>query len=366
MKTNRYFGAALILALALAGLAIVNSSFTSFAQGTLTPPGAPAPTMKTLSQIEPRTPISSTPFTITSSGSYYLTTNLSVTSGNAITVSASGVTLDLNGFTLSSTEASPSGVGVQINFGSRDVTIFNGHIRGGVTNNGSNVYGGPGFASGIHGVLTNILVSHVTVSGCLQDGINLDAENTTVVEDCVVQTVGNFVIWASTVERSSAIDCGGHAIIGDQITDCRGVSGNMVGILCEVSAVGCYGQSGTDTGIGATTAQNCYGVSGSSVGLGATTAQNCYGYSGSNVGINADVAQNCYGYSGGSGQALNASYTAIGCYASSSSGIAISTTVANNCVAICGGNGTAIKATIGIGCFAVGGTNDIVNKYNMP
>ncbi len=46
------------------------------AQGGLTPPGAPAPTMMTLAQIEPRTPISSLPFAITNAGSYYLTTNL--------------------------------------------------------------------------------------------------------------------------------------------------------------------------------------------------------------------------------------------------------------------------------------------------
>src|SRR5262249_30290848 len=75
-------------------------------QGPLTPPGAPAPTMKTLDQIEARTPISSAPFTITNSGSYYLTTNLSVSTGNAITIATNGVTLDLNGFTISSTAAS--------------------------------------------------------------------------------------------------------------------------------------------------------------------------------------------------------------------------------------------------------------------
>jgi hypothetical protein len=54
---------------------------TVFAQGSLTSPGAPAPTMKTLAQIEPRTPISSAPFTISVPGSYYLTTNLTFSVG---------------------------------------------------------------------------------------------------------------------------------------------------------------------------------------------------------------------------------------------------------------------------------------------
>ena len=45
-------------------------------QGSLTPPGAPGETMKALAQVEPRTPISSLPYTISESGSYYVTGNL--------------------------------------------------------------------------------------------------------------------------------------------------------------------------------------------------------------------------------------------------------------------------------------------------
>ncbi len=72
---------------------------SAFAQGPLTPPGAPAPTMKTLDQIRPGIPITNLPFTISSWGHYYLTGNLTVFDTNqpAITVSAGGVTIDLNG-----------------------------------------------------------------------------------------------------------------------------------------------------------------------------------------------------------------------------------------------------------------------------
>jgi len=55
----------------------------AFSQGPLTPGGTPTPTMKTLTQIEPRTPIESLPFTITQPGSYYLTKNLAGVSGRA-------------------------------------------------------------------------------------------------------------------------------------------------------------------------------------------------------------------------------------------------------------------------------------------
>lgn len=66
----------------------------AFGQGSLIPPAPPSPTMRTLAQLEVRTPISSAPFTITEAGSYYLTTNLTISAGNAITIAASGVTLD--------------------------------------------------------------------------------------------------------------------------------------------------------------------------------------------------------------------------------------------------------------------------------
>jgi len=79
--------------------------------------------MKTLDQVEARTPISSAPFTINASGSYFLAGNLPVASGNGVTVNADNVTLDLNGFTIASTASPASGTGVRITGNGRNVTI---------------------------------------------------------------------------------------------------------------------------------------------------------------------------------------------------------------------------------------------------
>src|SRR5678815_1587099 len=106
--TNHCFGLS-ITALALL-LSTLNPQLSSvLAQGPLTPPGAPAPTMKTLDQVEPRVAINATNtpgdddslFKITQPGSYYLTGNITGVAGkHGIEIAASGVTLDLNGFDL--------------------------------------------------------------------------------------------------------------------------------------------------------------------------------------------------------------------------------------------------------------------------
>ena len=80
-------------------LPVFFTSTNALSQGSLLPSGGPAPTMKSLDQIEPRAPISSLPHTITASGSYYVVSNL-VSSGDGISIETGNVTVDLNGHTL--------------------------------------------------------------------------------------------------------------------------------------------------------------------------------------------------------------------------------------------------------------------------
>jgi hypothetical protein len=94
--------------------------------------------MKTLTQIEPRTPIGSatTPgdsfslFTITQPGAYYLTTNLTGVSGKiGIGIASDHVTLDLNGFAVIGVSGSSVGIAV-MDTSHTNIAVRNGSVRG--------------------------------------------------------------------------------------------------------------------------------------------------------------------------------------------------------------------------------------------
>ena len=105
------------------------------AQGSLTPPGAPAPIFKTLDQIEPRTDVATLPgtatveFTITQPGSYYLSRNISTGKNTAINISAANVTLDLKGFQITRSGGA-TGNAIVVGITAHRVTIRNGTILG--------------------------------------------------------------------------------------------------------------------------------------------------------------------------------------------------------------------------------------------
>ncbi len=317
MKTKTACAAALIV-----GLSILHLP-GAFGQGALTPPpGVPAPTMKTLAQVEARTPIDPTqpgfalPYTIGTSGSYYLTKNLAVTSGNAIVISASNVTLDLNGFTISSSASPAGGTAIAPGPSLTDITILNGHIAGSFQH-------GIRYAGAL-GVLKNVRVEGVSVSGCSGDGINLGNFSSIVIDRCTVQQAGVQGIVGGSVNNSVAESCGSTGITAKSATNSVGsCSGSERGIFAK-TAVNCVGESATGTGLDADSATGCWGQStafnSTGTGLNAATATGCYGYNsnGSGIGLRATSANGCYGF-GNLGTGLNAT-TASGCYGYNSGG----------------------------------------------
>lgn len=110
------------------GLACLSVFAYTSPEEALLPSGSPAPTLLTLDQVEPRTPISA-PCTITQPGSYYLTGNIAATS-YGITIRTNNVTLDLMGYTLSGDRGSSDyGIWVDGSTGIRcGVCIRNGTV----------------------------------------------------------------------------------------------------------------------------------------------------------------------------------------------------------------------------------------------
>ncbi len=221
---------------------ILNLSLSSaFAQGSLTPPpGAPGPTMLTLSQIEPRTPISSVPYTISSPGSYYVTTNLTVpTSESGIFISANNVTLDLNGFTL-------TGINQLFDAIQADSAQTNIVIRNGSINNWAN---GVVINSG-----SNLSVEHIAVSSVGGYGILLGGSGA--VRDCMVQGNGTVEFDGIFISGGVVVDCVVSGNVGNgieaqssQVRHCLVENNGGIGIVldgnCQVTGNTLVGNGGT-------------------------------------------------------------------------------------------------------------------------
>ncbi|MEK7952898.1 right-handed parallel beta-helix repeat-containing protein [Luteolibacter soli] len=243
----------------------------AFAQGPLIPPvGPPVPSMKTLDQIEARTPIESLPITISAPGSYYFTKNLQHTgAGHAITITSNNVTLDLGGFTLSST-AAVSGRGIVVNGGLNNITIRNGNITGTTT---VSISGAPpsqtwtatpgGFETGLYadaasgipfGAFRNMTVENLQVSGCRTWGIvayYATVTNSSVasngseglivsegtVNNCIAKYNGSSGISGATVYGSSAQHNGGRGIFGTTVTSSASMFNAQDGILASSGSV---------------------------------------------------------------------------------------------------------------------------------
>jgi parallel beta-helix repeat protein len=302
------------------------------AQGPLTPPGAPAPTMKTLDQIEPRKPIdaANTPgdgssvFRITASGSYYLTAPLTGVSGKSgIVIGASQVTVDLGGFPLTGIGGAASGILVES--GSNHVSISHGSVVGwgsggidavdsqgsaftdleAVANTFDGLRLGPDSTvrncksrdNGVHGFSVN---GQATILGCTSDnnGTSGFVIGTGVVSDSLASNNGAH---GFASRGASFSHCLSHDNVGDGYYDAvnlavvagaapalaPGVGDQSAGSYfdCVANANGSYGFEITASGmnVNACTA-NSNASPGISVG-GGSTVTNCIVSNGSSDGI---------------------------------------------------------------------------------
>lgn len=134
--------------------------------------------------------VTSFPFSITTSGSYRLTGNLTVTSGaDGIDVSADNVTIDLNGFAI--TGAGGAG-GNGIASTNSQVTVRNGTVTG-MGANGISLGANATIAdvhavgNGANGIVVGNagLVTHCTVSGNGGVGISITGSGSTVLQNSV-------------------------------------------------------------------------------------------------------------------------------------------------------------------------------------
>jgi parallel beta-helix repeat protein len=245
------------------------------------PPGPIGPTMKTLSEVEPRTPVQALPGSITAqhviieSGSYYLTDSVSGVEGkNGIEIVASGVTLDLRGLELVGVTGSLDGIhahagsnisirngtvrnwgadgvnasaacnsqaeGLRLaNNGAMGLSVGSGSVVRNCTAVGNNAHGiftgfgctvstctasdnvGSGIATAISATVTGCTIHHCTARG--NSGSGIDAGEGSTVSDCTASLNGTNGIHAS-------VGCTVHACTATL----NGISGIEVGYRCRV------------------------------------------------------------------------------------------------------------------------------------
>ena len=232
--------------------------WNAWGQGSLTPAGSPAESMKTLQQVEPRIDVATLPgnfateHVITSPGSYYLSGNVHPNNDNGVRIEASNVTLDLNGFEIAPSAGNPTS-GLTVDSGLRNVTVRNGTIRGfgyGVVNN-----------SNVRSVLLeNLLIADTTIGGIVADDSwtirncrieggsgnqgGLNAGSSAIVEYCAVmnwQGSSSFAVGFNSVVQSCVVQGGEDGIsagAGSIVRDCsvNNVTGDW-GILVETGSI---------------------------------------------------------------------------------------------------------------------------------
>ncbi|MBL8746124.1 MAG: right-handed parallel beta-helix repeat-containing protein [Phycisphaerae bacterium] len=233
--------------------------------GDLTPPVGPvAPSHKTLTQVEPRTPIGAdtTPgdanslFRIAQSGSYYLTGNITgQASFRGIEIASSNVTIDLNGYTMTGVPLSLQGIatdgvrsnitirnGVLLSWGQGGINLVAGGSSGQHTvtqvRSESNV--GFGIAVGDHSILSDCVARNNSDNG-------FNANSFCIFRSCIARL--NSGRGFRTFGNCSFVDCSsnqnsleGFFVFGDCIfRECVAASNSLDGFETNsgVSLIGC-------------------------------------------------------------------------------------------------------------------------------
>jgi hypothetical protein len=268
-----------------------------FGQGSLTPPGAPAPTMKSLDQIDSHVSLAGEKridvlslagdggnlHVISNSGSYYLSGNLTASGAkNGIKIAANDVTLDLNGFTVDGTGCSGTVDGISAS--GTNATICSGTVQK-WTGNGINCLG------------STYVLRRLNCQNNGQYGVlgNLDTpvNNGYLVSDChffkngywgILIYFGSARIEGCVAEQNgSAGGAGGiyYSGLGGSVINCVATSNfntNNAGAAISASVVtGCDAEANQGDGISGGTVTSCTAISNGGKGIsgGNATVVNC-------------------------------------------------------------------------------------------
>lgn len=271
-------------AIGLAAIGLVWAVPKTEGQGSLTPGAAPAPMMKTLGQIEPRTPITNIPYTITQPGTYYLVSNLTSTTDGVI-IRTNDVVLDLMGFALSGDRSSSGDIGVYVEGTNaapiQDVVVRNGsihdfgygvrmdHSRAGRleglnvasnANGGIWLYGRYGKCSG--NTITDCAVHDNNEEGIIFYGYGGQCDGNTIDGCTIVRNRKDGVTFSGTggqsdgnaLLRSTVVGCSSNGVYldgsssgrctGNRVVECAIVGNGQVGIYLNGTSSGtCHGNT---------------------------------------------------------------------------------------------------------------------------